>query len=220
MRRGTLIFAFVALVVAFIFTRGLVAQPGFTDAFYHFNAAARLAHGDGLTDPYLWTYIGAPDHLPAPSHLYWMPLTSLIAAVGMALFGASYAAAQLPFTLMYAATAGVGFWLGGRIGGGRRHAWVAGLLTLWPTQRRAQWDDRELELTSTEFSLLEVLVRNAGRPVSKRELSELGLGLALARFDRNVDVHLSNLRRKLGVLKDGRSCIKTVYRRGYLFIKE
>lgn len=97
---------------------------------------------------------------------------------------------------------------------------LAGLLALWPTQRRAQWEDRELELTSTEFSLLEVLVRNAGRPVSKRELSELGLGRALARFDRNVDVHLSNLRRKLGVLKDGRSCIKTVYRRGYLFIKE
>ncbi len=131
MRRSKLIFAVVALVVAFALTRGLVAQPGFTDAFYHFNAANRLVHGDGLTDPYLWTYIGAPDHLPAPSHLYWMPLTSLIAAAGMALLGSTYAAAQFPFTLMYAATAGVGFYLGGRIGGGRRHAWMAGLLTLF-----------------------------------------------------------------------------------------
>ena len=133
MRRGALIFAALALVVAFALTRGLVAQPGFTDAFYHFNAADRLARGDGLTDPYLWTYIGAPDHLPAPSHLYWMPLTSLLAAAGMALLGApgTYAAAQLPFTLLFAGTALVGFWLGGKIGGGRRHAWVAGLLTLF-----------------------------------------------------------------------------------------
>ena len=48
-----------------------------------------------------------------------MPLTSLLAAAGMTLLGApgSYAAAQLPFTLMFAATACVGFWLGGSIGG-------------------------------------------------------------------------------------------------------
>lgn len=97
---------------------------------------------------------------------------------------------------------------------------TTGLLTLWPAKRRAQWNDREIELTSTEFSLLEILVRNAGRPVHKRELSEQGLGRALARFDRNVDMHLSRLRRKLGTLSDGRSCIQTVYRLGYQFVKE
>ncbi len=67
-----------------------------------------------------------------PSHLYWMPLTSVIAGLSMALFAApgNYAIAQLPFALMCAATALVGFWLGWRLGGSRRHAWVAGLLTL------------------------------------------------------------------------------------------
>jgi DNA-binding response OmpR family regulator len=97
---------------------------------------------------------------------------------------------------------------------------TAGALTMWPEQRRAQWDGKTLELTSTEFNLLEVLVCNAGRPVSKRELSEQGLGRPLSRFDRNIDVHLSSLRRKLGTLDDGRSCIQTVYRLGYQFIKE
>jgi hypothetical protein len=123
----------LALVSAFFITRGLIAQPGFTDAFYHFNAANRLVSGQGLTDAYLWTYIGAPDSLPAPSHTYWMPLTSLSAALGMWLFNApgSYAAAQVPFALMLAGTAGVGFWLGGRIGGTARHAWIAGLLTVF-----------------------------------------------------------------------------------------
>ena len=93
-------------------------------------------------------------------------------------------------------------------------------LTMCPQQRRAEWAGALLELTSTEFNLLEVLVRNAGHAVSKAELSEKGLGRALTRFDRNIDVHLSSLRHKLGTLADGRSCIQTVYRLGYQFIKE
>lgn len=95
-----------------------------------------------------------------------------------------------------------------------------GALSMWPEQRRAEWNGKVVELTSTEFNLLELLVRNAGRPVSKNELSEKGLGRPLARFDRNIDVHLSSLRHKLGPLKDGRSCIQTVYRQGYQFVRE
>jgi DNA-binding response OmpR family regulator len=97
---------------------------------------------------------------------------------------------------------------------------TVGKLTMLPEQRRASWDGALLELTSTEFNLLEVLARNAGRPVSKNELSEQGLGRPLARFDRNIDVHLSSLRHKLGTLSDGRSCLQTVYRLGYQLIRE
>lgn len=130
--RGGLLFALVALAGALLLTRGLVAQPSYTDAFYYFNAADRLVRGDGLTDAYLWTYLGQPESLPAPSHLYWMPLTSLLAALGMWLANApgDYAAAQWPFTLALAGAAGVAYWLGGRIGGTARHRWVAGLITL------------------------------------------------------------------------------------------
>jgi two-component system, OmpR family, response regulator len=96
----------------------------------------------------------------------------------------------------------------------------AGPLALWPEQRRVEWAGELVDLTSTEFNLLHVLARNAGKPVSKRELSEQGLGRPLARFDRNIDVHLSSLRHKLGNLSDGRSCIQTVYRLGYQLIKE
>jgi two-component system OmpR family response regulator len=95
-----------------------------------------------------------------------------------------------------------------------------GDLTIWPAQRRARHKDVALDLTSTEFSLLEVLVRHAGQPVSRADLSELALGRPLARFDRNVDVHLSSLRHKLGKLEDGRSCILTVFRQGYQLIGE
>ena len=97
---------------------------------------------------------------------------------------------------------------------------AAGELEMWPEQRRAQWAGMPVELTSTEFNLLEVLLRHAGRTVSKNELSEKALGRPLARFDRNVDVHMSSLRHKLGATTDGRSCIQTVHRQGYLLVKE
>jgi DNA-binding response OmpR family regulator len=97
---------------------------------------------------------------------------------------------------------------------------VVGKLRMVPALRRATWNGDSLALTSTEFNLLEVLAKNAGRPVSKNELSEQGLGRPMARFDRNIDVHLSSLRHKLGLLDDGRSCLLTVYRQGYQLISE
>lgn len=97
---------------------------------------------------------------------------------------------------------------------------AAGPLTLWPEKRGAAWHGQPLELTSTEFNLLEVLVRQAGRVVSKQELSEQALGRPLARYDRSIDVHLSSIRHKLGADLDGRSPIQTVRGLGYQFVKE
>jgi DNA-binding response OmpR family regulator len=96
----------------------------------------------------------------------------------------------------------------------------AGPLSLWPEKRSALWEGSPLELTSTEFNLLEVLVRNAGRVVSKQELSERALGRPLARYDRSVDVHMSAIRQKLRALSPERALIETVRGLGYQFIKE
>lgn len=96
---------------------------------------------------------------------------------------------------------------------------TAGELTMWPDQRRAQWQGRSLELTSTEFNLLEVLARHSGHTVSKQQLSEEGLGRPLQKFDRSIEVHLSKIREKLGLLADGRSVIQTIFRQGYQFIR-
>lgn len=97
---------------------------------------------------------------------------------------------------------------------------VVGPVTIRPEQRLAEFNGNTLSLTSTEFNLLEVLVRNAGRPVSKALLSEQGLGRPLTRYDRSIDVHLSSIRHKLGNMADGRSYIQTVYRQGYQFLRE
>ncbi len=95
---------------------------------------------------------------------------------------------------------------------------TVGELSLWPAQRLAEHHGAPLELTSTEFDILEFLARNAGNPVSKDELSMAALGRPLGRYDRSIDVHVSNIRRKLSPLSDGRSMIQTVIRKGYILV--
>jgi two-component system, OmpR family, response regulator len=97
---------------------------------------------------------------------------------------------------------------------------VSGGLTLWPGERRVEWLGEPLRLTSAELGLLELLLRHAGRPVSKQELSMRALGRRLARNDRCVDVHLSRVRRKLSKLTDGRSLIHSVHKYGYRLLED
>jgi two-component system response regulator CpxR len=79
--------------------------------------------------------------------------------------------------------------------------------------------DDELQLTGVEFSLLEALVRSAGTVVSRDDLSRTALFRRASAFDRSLDVHLSNLRRKLGPSADGGERIKTVRGVGYQYIR-
>lgn len=133
-KRELLLVGLIALVGAFVIVR-LVPRPTYTDSFYHFNAAVRLAAGSGLTDEYVWTYIGQPAQSAGqvvPSHLYWMPLTSILTGVSMALFNApgNYTVAQIPLILLFAGTVIVGYTLGAKLGGTRRHALTTAALTL------------------------------------------------------------------------------------------
>ena len=94
----------------------------------------------------------------------------------------------------------------------------AGPLVIRPGERTANWRGKTLDITSTEFNLLEVLARHAGHVVSKGDLAEQALGRRLTRFDRSIDMHMSKLRNKLGLLDDGRSPIQTVRGMGYQLI--
>jgi len=97
---------------------------------------------------------------------------------------------------------------------------IQGPLSMWPERRVAKWQGQPLELTSTEYNLLELLARNAGKLVTKSELSEQGLGRPLARFERSIDVHISSIRHKLGPTRDGGPWIQTVRGQGYQFIRD
>ncbi|HEX8873181.1 MAG TPA: response regulator transcription factor [Nitrosospira sp.] len=83
--------------------------------------------------------------------------------------------------------------------------------------RTVTCSNNPVAMTSTEFSVLSVLLREAGHIVTKADLSEQALGRKLSRYDRSLDMHVSNLRRKLGPLSDSQERIKTVRGVGYIY---
>jgi len=86
-----------------------------------------------------------------------------------------------------------------------------------PASRIATLDGKEINLTSVEFELLLDLLRSAGTIVKKEDLSERVLERKLSPFDRSLDMHISNLRKKLGSRADGSDRIKTIRSVGYIY---
>jgi two-component system, OmpR family, response regulator len=95
----------------------------------------------------------------------------------------------------------------------------SGRLTMWPAQRRVEWLGAALKVTHAEYCLLEILLRKTGRPVSKADLALHALGQSPGRTSRSVDVHISNIRRKLGDLSEERPLIRAVHLNGYQLIE-
>lgn len=94
-----------------------------------------------------------------------------------------------------------------------------GDLILDPGRRMVLQGERIVELTSLEFSVLEILLAQAGRVISREELCNQALGRQLNSFDRCIDVHISSLRRKLGPISDGSDRIKSVRGVGYIYLR-
>lgn len=76
---------------------------------------------------------------------------------------------------------------------------------------------QEIPLTVSEGRLLEALLAHPGEPVEKQELAQLALGRKLTLYDRSLDMHVSNLRKKLGAHTDGRPRIVALRSRGYYY---
>lgn len=93
-------------------------------------------------------------------------------------------------------------------------------LQLNPGRQEASFEGQPLELTGTEFTLLYLLAQHLGQVVSREHLSQEVLGKRLTPFDRAIDMHISNLRRKLPDRKDGLPWFKTLRGRGYLMVSE
>nr|WP_282553446.1 envelope stress response regulator transcription factor CpxR [Providencia sneebia] len=91
-------------------------------------------------------------------------------------------------------------------------------LQLNPGRQEASFDNQILDLTGTEFTLLYLLAQHLGQVVSREHLSQEVLGKRLTPFDRAIDMHISNLRRKLPERTDGQPWFKTLRGRGYLMV--
>lgn len=91
----------------------------------------------------------------------------------------------------------------------------SGLMELSPGKREVLWDGKPFELTTSEFDLLEILMRAGDLVSSKEELSLKVLGRPRETYDRSVDVHVSNLRKKLAATTRNKAEIETVRGYGY-----
>jgi len=92
-----------------------------------------------------------------------------------------------------------------------------GNLSIHASSQKATYFGQELELTGTEFATLFLLCKNAGNLVSKATISEQVLGRRLMEFDRSIDMHVSNIRKKLAII-DQTPTIKTVRGAGYILL--
>lgn len=87
-----------------------------------------------------------------------------------------------------------------------------------PGRQEASFDRQTLELTGTEPILLYLLAQHLDQVISREHLSQEVLGKRLTPFDRVIDMHISNLRRKLPDRKDDHPWFKALRGRDYLTV--
>ena len=92
-----------------------------------------------------------------------------------------------------------------------------GDVELNPATRTVLRGGEAVDLTAVEFNLLDVLLREAGRVVTRDELAKIALGRLFSPYDRSIDMHISKLRKKLGEDGKGGERIKTVRGVGYIY---
>lgn len=95
---------------------------------------------------------------------------------------------------------------------------IAGDLEVDPRARAVRVRGMPCELTAVEFDLLELMLRSEGRVITRQAIARGVLDRPLMRMDRSVDVHMSNLRKKLGPHPDGSERIKTIRGVGYVHV--
>lgn len=97
---------------------------------------------------------------------------------------------------------------------------VVGNLTIDPVRRSARLGERRIDLTTTEFDLLWALAESPGRVFTRLELLDKVQGYAYEGYERTIDVHIKNLRRKIETSPQKPEYILTVYGAGYKFSEE
>jgi len=106
MTRRHYLLLYLTTLAALFLVANFEHSPGYMDADYYQLTGQQLARGRGFSEPMLWNYLDDPQGLPHPSHSYWMPLASLLAAAGMKTTAATtFAAGRAVFILLAAAVA-------------------------------------------------------------------------------------------------------------------
>jgi len=123
----------ILLTLSLIFRVAMAAwasQPWYLDAAYYYDVAKNLARGHGFTEDFIFMYLTPAKNVVHPSNLYWMPLTSIIIAPFLALFGISWRIAQIPIILLSIPLPLFTYWIGWDIFQSRRYALAMALFML------------------------------------------------------------------------------------------
>ncbi len=165
----------IALAVILIIARFLPV-PGYMDAEYYFANGTQLASGQGFYEPFLWNYLDDPAGIPHPAATYWMPLASLVSALGILAAGKiDFLAARIFFFLITALIAPLTGFLSWRLSRQRIIAWLAGALAVFPGFYAIYMGDSD---TFAIYMLLGTIFLILGTsPVKRLELKFFGLGL-------------------------------------------
>lgn len=127
-----LLLALLGLTIVAV-VASLQDSPGYMDADYYFAGGMQLVAGHGFTEPYIWNYLDNPVGLPHPSHVYWMPLASLVAATSaLILRSGTFYAARVGFLLIAAMIPPLTAALAWSFTSRRDLSLTSGLLALFP----------------------------------------------------------------------------------------
>jgi hypothetical protein len=133
MPRSNLLVLFVLGLAVASGVAWLQNSPGYMDADYYMAGGLRLAQGHGFSEIILWNYLDDPAGLPHPSHSYWMPLASILAAFGMWITGQQdFFSARIPFILLAGFVPPLTALLAYRLTARRDLALLSGLLAVFP----------------------------------------------------------------------------------------
>src|ERR1700724_2048399 len=91
-------------------------------------------------------------------------------------------------------------------------------LELYPESRSVSCSGKPVTLTGAEFDLLYTFLRSPGKIISREDLTQAALGRPMSPMDRSIDVHVSNLRRKLGTYDGNHERIKAIRGSGYVYL--
>ncbi len=97
-------------------------------------------------------------------------------------------------------------------------SYLDGKLKIYPAEMKVTYQKENIEFTSTEFNILYYMARNPNQVLSREQLVEKVLGLVFKGFNRTIDAHIKNIRKKLNITDE--RLIETVYGAGYRFVGE
>jgi len=118
-------------VLIIIIVLSIQTVPGYMDAEYYYLGGLQLVEGNGFSEPIIWNYLDDPSGLPHPSHSYWMPLASIISAIGMKIFGLhNFKTARISFAFLAFLIPLLTSKLSYKMFGNKEWAFVSGLIAI------------------------------------------------------------------------------------------